>query len=120
MKKGLGYMILGAAMAGIGIAMKGLIEDGVMEYLMDNCEDDCDCDDEDCDFDCPCGCCGCDADDVSESDENKAEPVDTLKEELDKCEKAAHASNVSEEAAEAEFEEKGVELGTPVSVEDEE
>lgn len=57
MKKAFGFMALGALIAGIGMAVRDLVVEGVFENLPD-----CDCDDCDCCESCGCGCdceCGC-------------------------------------------------------------
>lgn len=51
MKKALGFMAVGAVLAGIGMAIRDLVVEGVFENLPDG---DCDC----CDCcDCGCDCC---------------------------------------------------------------
>lgn len=68
MKKALGFMALGAIAAGIGMAIRDLVVEGVFDNLPD-CEDcDCCCCSDTCDDCCcsdtcdDCPCCGCEMD----------------------------------------------------------
>lgn len=60
MKKALGFMVAGAAIAGIGMAIRDLIRDGVFEEL--DCYDCCGCCDD-------CDCCGCCDDDCKDCED---------------------------------------------------